>query len=357
MLFDARALSTASGFRGIGMYQRSLLTELARDQRFRLRCLAVKGTALPEGVDLIPIARRAPGRYAAREHEVRMTFDTRRAISDVFHSPSDDAPRRPPRPYVQTLFDVIPLVRDDPDLAHARRRWARLAPRYRSADAVIAISRFTADEGIRVLGLDSRRIEVAPLAAAAEFQPGPAPPRDGPPYVLLVGEYSERKGFETAFDAIAVAAEAGLRHELHLAGRVAPSVDRNLRDAIAASPRPDRIRVLGYVHDLVARYRGADAVVLPSRYEGFGLPAIEALATGRPLIAYANTAIVEVIGDAGVMVADGDVGAFGQALRDVLSNERRRDELTSAALEQAARFSWRRCAEAHAAVYLRVADE
>ncbi len=97
--------------------------------------------------------------------------------------------------------------------------------------------------------------------------------------------------------------------------------------------------------------------MLGSRYEGFGLPAIEALATGRPLVAYANTAIVEVVGDAGVMVADGDVVAFAHALRRVLSNEHQRDELSHAAVEQAARFSWGNCADAHAAVYLRVAGE
>jgi len=105
------------------------------------------------------------------------------------------------------------------------------------------------------------------------------------------------------------------------------------------------------VDDLAGLYRRATALVVTSRAEGFGLPAVEAMACGTPVVAFANTALTEVVGGGGVLVDDGDVDAFVAALRPVLDSERERAELSERALAHARSFSWERAVAAHADLY------
>jgi glycosyltransferase involved in cell wall biosynthesis len=356
VVIDATALSGEGGYSGIGTYVANLVGALARRDDVAVTALVADDTALPDGVEPRPVSRWwRERRRALLEHEVRMVVDLRRAPDGLLHSPSVDPPRWPGRPFVQTLFDTIPLTCDDADLVPVKRLWQRWAPRYRQAAAVLAISQHSADDGIRVLGLDPRRVHVVPLGVGPEFSPRPCDERSDVPSVLLVAEYSDRKGFADAFAAIADVADAGLPHRLLVAGRIRPATEARLRAAVAHAPNPDRIEVLGYVDDLPARYRSADAVIVPSRYEGFGLPALEAMACGVPVIAYDNTALPEVIGDAGVLVPDGDAAALGRALLAVLTDAPRRGDLIEAGLARAARFSWEQVAAETAAVYHEVA--
>jgi glycosyltransferase involved in cell wall biosynthesis len=124
---------------------------------------------------------------------------------------------------------------------------------------------------------------------------------------------------------------------------------------VRAADRPDRIDVLGFVPDLVATYQGADVVLVPSRYEGFGLPALEGMASGVPVVAYDNSSLPEVVGDGGLLVADGDVDALVIAVRGLLDDERRADELREQGVARASTFSWDVVAEAYAALYDRAA--
>jgi glycosyltransferase involved in cell wall biosynthesis len=99
---------------------------------------------------------------------------------------------------------------------------------------------------------------------------------------------------------------------------------------------------MGFVDDLPAVYRGASALVSSSRSEGFGLPALEAMACGTPVVAFANTSAPEVLGSAGVLVADGDVAALVEALGGVISEPVRAAELSMAGIERAKAFDWDR---------------
>jgi glycosyltransferase involved in cell wall biosynthesis len=254
------------------------------------------------------------------------------------------------RPYVQTLHDVIPLVIDDPDLVYHRRWWVRWARAYRKADAVIAVSRYTADEGIRVLDLDPRRVHVAHNGVSPQFTPRPSGEPDDPPYLITVSEYSARKRFPDAFALIGALADAGYPHRLKVAGRVQPQFRAELDELVRAAPRPDRIDVLGYVDDLPELYRGAALFLWCSRYEGFGLPAIEAMASGVPVLSYANSSLVEVVDAAGVLVPDGDVPAMVTAARRVLDDRTLRAELRAAGVERARGFTWDACAATYADV-------
>jgi glycosyltransferase involved in cell wall biosynthesis len=221
---------------------------------------------------------------------------------------------------------------------------------------VIAISRFAARQGVEHLGIDPARITVVHPGIDEHFRPGPAlGAGDGAPYLSMVSEYSPRKGFGFAFEVIARLAEAGFEHRLKVAGRVPGWQRAAFERELAAARRPDRIDLLGYVTDLAPLYRGAAAHLVTSRHEGFGLSAAEAMACGTPVVAFRNSALEEVVGGGGLLVADGDVAAASEALASLARSPRRRQEVSQAGLEWSRRFNWDQAARLHCEVYRSVA--
>jgi len=356
VLLDASQLTGQSAFSGIGTYVRNLLDGLVRYSQLEVRALATPDAQLPVGVIQVPTRRwYRQGRIGVCENEVKRTLEVRLNRPRVFHNPNPHAPLLPPGRWVQTLHDVIPLVSNDPIMEPLRRRFERFGPRYASADAVIAISHHAASEGMRLLGIPSGKIRVIYHGVPPEFVPASDGPQSDPPYVTVVSEYSSRKGFFEAFEVIAEVAEAHLPHRLKVIGRVPSWEQSNFAADLARARRPDRIDVLGFVNNLPAIYRGATAHLITSHYEGFGFPAIEAMASGTPVVAYRNTALPEVVGTGGVLVPDGDVPAFTRALLPILRVRGLREELSRAALQQAANFTWEESARAHAEVFREVA--
>jgi len=355
-MIDATGLADDSSYRGIGTYLRHLLRALASDPDVSMTALVparAAGADLPAGVERVPVRRIAPGRWRHAEHELLLPFDLARRSADLFHSPALNPPARCRGPWVQTLHDVIPLVFDDPELAAERRRWTRHAMRYRRAGAIIAVSRHTADVAVSTLGLDPRRIEVIHHGVSPGFTPGDRSRSGEAPYLLTVGEYSRRKGFAEAFAVAGALAELGYPHRLRVVGRIAPWVRPALDALVASAPVPDRIDLLGFVDDVVGEYQRADVLLMTSRYEGFGLPVLEAMACGTPVVAFANSSITEVVGEAGILVDDGDVTKMVIAVRSVCDDPLLWHELSQRGIERAAEFSWERSARAHADVYRR----
>jgi glycosyltransferase involved in cell wall biosynthesis len=175
---------------------------------------------------------------------------------------------------------------------------------------------------------------------------------DDPPYLLYVGEFGPSKGHRDAYAVIAMIAEKGLPHRLKVAGRIAPWYRDQIEAQVAESPRPDRVDLLGYVGDeLPALYAGASGLLISSRYESFCLPAVEAMASGAPVIAYSNTALPEILGGAGQLARDGDVADLAKAAIDVLTTPSLATELSQSGYERSAAFSWQRCASVHAEIF------
>jgi glycosyltransferase involved in cell wall biosynthesis len=356
VVLDAHALTGDGAQSGIGTYSRNLLRELGAAEG--IEALATKDATLPPGVRKVRVQRfTTTRRRSVLEHAARVPVDLAlRSRADVFHNPLFYAPPAIRRPWVQTLFDVIPLVDDDPALAVLRGWWKRFGPRYQRADAVIAISRHAADEGARLLDLKPERVHVIYLGVSANFRPDGDVVASEPPYLLVVSQFSRRKGFREAFEVIARLADAGYPHHLKIAGWVPDDVRPDLDALMAAASRPDRIELLGFVPDLPALIRGAAVLLVASRYEGFGLPAVEGMACGVPVVAFRNSSLTEIVEGGGVLVDDGDVVAMDDAVRGLLDSAEWRREVGGQGLERAKAFSWKTCAAATAEVYRAVAD-
>jgi glycosyltransferase involved in cell wall biosynthesis len=358
VLVDGDPLGRGSAYRGMGTYARHLVSGLGADPSMDLAVIAGRRVQLPAGVAKQRALRVAPDRWAEREHDLLLPFDIARSSAQVFLSPSNHPPRSSRFPVVQTLYDVYPLA--DPTAPEFERsRWRQRRDRWRRLEAVVAISEFTADVGSAALGIERSRITVIPPGVDSAFRPPDPehPPLPGsPPYLLLVGEYDPRKRHALAFEVIGrLAPDRPL--VLKVAGQVARWNVADITALVNAAPRSDRIELLGYVPraELISLYQGAGAVLITSSYEGFGFPALEAMACGAPVVAFGNTATSELVQGAGILVPDGDVSAMTEAVKSLLDDDDARARLSAAGVARAQEHTWARSIELHAQVLRRTA--
>lgn len=270
---------------------------------------------------------------------------------DVVHS-LDLVPPPTRYPLVVTVHDL--LTSELPSLHPTRSQQMQrlqLAALDRSA-AILTVSRSTADALI-ARGVDETRIQVTPHGLSL-FPPPSDPPIPGGAFVLAVGSLEPRKGHELLLRAVA---HEGLeRLDVVFAG---PEVGRadHLRAVAAELGMGDRLRVLGRVEDavLAGLYRDATAFCLPSWGEGFGLPVLEAMSFGTPVVVSDLPALREVAGDAALFVAPGDPECLARELRRVVEDDRLRDRLGRKGKERSSLFTWDATAEATVQAYRRVA--
>lgn len=277
---------------------------------------------------------------------------------DVVHATNHVAvpPAAPRRALVVTVHDLAFLR--SPELFPPRWRMlyrAGLRAAARRADLVITPSRATADDLLDRTGIDDARVRVTPLAAALPHGTGRASVALPERYVLSVGTLEPRKNLARLVRAYRRAAASGLDHALVLAGPRgwrSGELDREL----AAGGAGD-IVVLGALgaDDLDAAYRGASAFAYPSLLEGFGLPVLEAMARGVPVVASTDRAIGEVGGGAILAVDPLDENAIADALLAVVSDRTLAARLAREGRERAAGFTWEATAAATLAAYREVA--
>jgi glycosyltransferase involved in cell wall biosynthesis len=326
--------------RGIGRYVRAMLPRLIA-QRPALR-LALFARNRGDVAALAEAVARDPS--LSGRTDVRHVREMARSGADVFWYPWNIARPAPSRgAVVVTVHDVAPLALADPRWTawYKNFRWRRrYAATARHATVIVSDSSFTSDEVHRVLGFPRDRIHLALLAADDVAVPPPEAD-DGTlarlgvraPFVLTVGAADRRKNHALLARAMRHVVESHPQATLVMAGP---------RRRASRSPDAPWVRMLGFVSDgdLTALYRAAAALVMPSTYEGFGLPVLEAMRLGTPVICARASSLPEVAGDAAAWVEPNDETALATTISRVLADERLRSRMSAAGISQAARFTW-----------------
>ena len=309
------------------------------------------------------ISRRPALRIPWEQTGLPLTMAARRL--DVFHGPLSVLPLASRVPGVITVHDLA-FLRYPDQLPARRRAWLIAATRVsaRKARRVITISQRTADDLHRWLKLPEERVTVIPLAPSPRIRRVSGTSIDvfrmkagiERPYVLAVGTLEPRKNIPTLLRAFAKIRE-DVPHELVLVG---PEgwLTGELHRTIAELRLGDRLRMTGFVSDeeLGGWYSGADLFASPSIYEGFGLPLVEAMRCGAPVLASDSSCYPEVVADAGVMITPTDVDGWAETMRALLRDPARRDDLRERGFARASEFSWVRTAAETYRVYREVAQ-
>ncbi len=314
-------------------YVSNLLRHLAAagGDRLRFAALTRRPDLVPHGVEAVHVP--------ARFQELRMAWSVphtlnrlRPALAHFQHA----LPLRCPCPAVVTIHDLS--FERDPSVMplHDRLVFKTVVPRSaRRAAQVLAVSERTKGDIVELYGIAPEKITVTSHGADPAFSAGDGRPGE---YVLLVGSVEKRKN---PLAAAVAASEVGL--QLVVAGPV--------RDGELARELNRRgAQVRGYVtqEELVELYRGAACLVMPSRYEGFGLPVLEAMASGTPVVAAPDVALREVAGGAAIFV---EPERLADGIRRALAE---RDLLVAAGLDRARLFTWEETARRTVDVYLEV---
>ncbi len=281
---------------------------------------------------------------------------------DVFHATNYVLPPTRSARRVVTIHDLSFLVAPELCSPKIRRIFAHGVRAYaHGADAILVYSESTKNDIVRLLDVDPARIVTAPIAVDENFKPVPRDDAEDtlakrfdvrPPFVLFVGTLEPRKNVPAVVRTFARLAN-DIPHRLVLVGGVGWNAEPILR-TIDELRLGDRIQRVGFVpayDDLRFFYSAADAFLFPSHYEGFGLPVLEAMACGCPVITANNSSLPEVGGDAALYAESEDVEGLASALASVLSDATRRERMRQLGLERARTFSWRRCAETTLGVY------
>ena len=358
---DGRAFTSPAA--GVRRYVSSLVPALSTlDDGLQIVALGGDEAAVPKGIAHIGEPAHPPTNIGWTL--VGLPRAASRARVDVIHAPAYTAPFWAGPPVVLTIHDVS--YARHPEWYPYRRDMVRRAFYRRSARGaahILTDSEFSAHEIGAAYGISRERITVAPLGVSASFRHDNAvqatlPAVVVPPFVLHVGDLHERRNLVVVVDAVLEAR----RHFGAVPGvsLVLAGVDRGIAAGLcaiaAAADAPDAVVYLGPVADelLESLYRSAAALVYPSLYEGFGLPLLEAMASGTPVIAARTSSIPEVVGNAGILLDPHDVKAWADAIVNVVNDDDRRDQLKARGLARSSEFTWARTAKMTLDVYRRV---
>ncbi len=359
---------------GVGHYTFELARALARlapSDQFELVAPSPFPSSIIEDIRLNgPANLRAVNTEASsirgrRWWTVGLPLYLRKASLDLFHGTNYEVPLWSKRRSVLTIHDLSIMLHADTHRADlARRARRRLPLMARSASTIITAAESVRREIAEHLHVKADRVRVTPFAPRSSFQRMPAEQANQTKqrlgiedeFILFVGTVEPRKNLLTlvrAFDRIL--RRTSRRPQLVVVGAEGWLMD-DLFAFIKESSISDRLRLTGYLDDgdLRALYSSCTVFVYPSIYEGFGLPPLEAMACGAPVIASNIATFQETLGSAAEFVEPNDVEALAASIVGILGDEDRRRTLSRGGLEQAAKFSWERTAQLTLGVYREV---
>jgi glycosyltransferase involved in cell wall biosynthesis len=287
---------------------------------------------------------------------------------DLLHVPFYYLPPGAPDRSIVTIYDAR-FLRYPETYPRARAAFLRRAVPWslRRATRVVTISEFTRRELVELLGLDPARIQVTLLAPRAGFEPVRDPERLAavraryqlpPRFILCTSTLEPRKNLARVVEAFAELRARGVAEALVLAG-VRYFGTRDMERAISRHNLAGAVHLPGYIddEDMAALYSLAQVFIYPSLYEGFGIPPLEAMATGTPVVASNTTSIPEVVGTAACPIDPLDVGSIVAGLERVLKDPAYADGLREEGFRRVREFSWQRTAHETLAVYREVLAE
>jgi glycosyltransferase involved in cell wall biosynthesis len=353
---------------GSGQYVRRLVeTFAALAPHVRITLIAPQGREVeaPPGIAV----ERVP--LQGRGHLAKLRFEQQgfpqaagRIGADVAHVPYWGGPLRSPVPVVVTIHDLIPLILPEYRGGMLARLYTGLvAAAARGAAAIITDSEASRADILQHLSLPPERVRAILLAAGQQYTPrgddqAVRQKYDLPPdFALYLGGYDIRKNVQTLLKAYTYVRDgAGAEFPLVLAGRPPQKRSARFTDVerlINEMNIRDAVRAIGWVDevDKPSLYRLATCFVYPSRYEGFGLPVLEAMACGTPVVTSSTSSLPEIVGDAAFMVAPNDARSIAGALLALFNQSDLARELGRRGLERAQMFSWARTAAQTLEVY------
>jgi Glycosyltransferase len=266
---------------------------------------------------------------------------------------------------ILTIHDLIPLLYPDSYSPNLAKRWnTSLKLIVNRADHIIAISEKTREDCIKYLDIPKQDITVTPLGYSnvyhhmeniEEVKDYIKNTYNLERYILFVGRVEERKNLPPVIKALYELKKAGLKHKLLIIGGMGWKHEEVLRE-IDRLNLQDEVIFPGYIpeEDLVKFYNAADLFVYPSLYEGFGLPPLEAMACGTPVVTSNTSSLPEVVGDAGIMVDPLDVDALADSMHRVLTDDHLSEKLRNMGIARAREFSWEKTAQKTWKVYEQV---
>lgn len=380
---DVSPLQTGHQYRGVGTYVRNLLPNLAcldRENQYHLFCLdEIQDEFRNLGANFTVEVIRVPqtGRLASvLSHQILLPIRVRELHLNIFHTPfvptfmaSPGLPVFLGCARVTTIHDLIPLVTRSifGQTLRAYLYYRLMLHRAKSGSAIIVDSQSTERAVIQYLGVDAQKIRVIHLAPDAFFRR--LDPEDIKSsfraiskrygiifrYILYVGDLGVVKNLDGLLEALAIIFRSGLAHDLQLVvvGKKLPQHVERLKGKIESLGLWRHVVFTDYIsmQDLLVLYNQALVLAFPSLQEGFGLPVLEAMACGTPIIAARTSSIPEIAGEAAILFDPLNPEEIADALRRVLTSEELRESLCKKGYERVMMFTWRETARLTLEVY------